>query len=252
MARWRHSFYALVPSWLSTGDGEKVLHTLGRVTDGFINRARLSLTARFPTYSGPTGLTMLGEERGIVKGRDESNTGYARRLRGWRGVRGHQVRGNPYAMLYQIWNYFGGMLVREIDSGGNVFTTARDGSESVTHGGVWNWDDAPAWYRFWIKIVPAADQGIAGWGPLSGHPWGASLQPGRGFTIGQKGVTPGDCRVVKNLFRGDHPWHMSGTKPEWAVLVLGEDESPEPDGTWRYWTDNGTPTRAPGWRFWKL
>jgi hypothetical protein len=143
MARWRHSFYKLVPSWLSTGDGEKVLHTLGRVTDGFIERARQSLTARFPTYSGPTGLAMLGDERGIIKGRDEGNAGYARRLRGWRGLRGHKVRGNPYAMLYQIWNYFGGMTVREVDAAGNVFTTARDGTESVTHGGVWNWDSDP-------------------------------------------------------------------------------------------------------------
>jgi hypothetical protein len=144
MARWRHSFYKLVPSWLSSGDGEKVLYTLGRLTDGFVDRARRSLTARFPTYSGPTGLAMLGDERGIVKGRNEGLDGYARRLRGWRGIRGHQVRGNPYAMLYQIWNYFGGMTVREMDAAGNVFTTARDGTESVTHGGSWNWDsDAP-------------------------------------------------------------------------------------------------------------
>ncbi len=142
MARWRHSFYKLVPSWLSSGDGEKVLYTLGRLTDGFIERARQSLTARFPTYTGPTGLALLGDERGIIKGRDEGLDGYARRLRGWRGIRGHQVRGNAYAMLYQIWNYFGGMTVREMDAAGNVFTRTRDGTESATHGGSWNWDSA--------------------------------------------------------------------------------------------------------------
>lgn len=480
MARWRHSFYKLVPAWLSSGDGEKVLYTLGRLTDGFIERARQSLTARFPTYSGPTGLAMLGDERGIQRGREEDNAGYARRLRGWRGIRGHKVRGNPYAMLYQIWNYFGGMTVREVDAAGNVFTTARDGTESVTHGGTWNWDapqpdidtpdhdfadgtdtgnilgsgslilhcdgtpgslvflnigtgdgntvtpasikgrgwnlagtsvttggtggpyrqfvywritgpyesftqvevacvatpvggatnrfigravNAPGvfasnpivevatavgngtsiatpalaapnldslglafiqgrlttysavsggwteldsertagstgigideqyiqmpkgsavasgtltlgatsavnmifvtvtqkpatpWYRFWLKLVPAPDQGIAahptfGEVEATGKTFGDARAAG--MTWGQTGVTAGDAAVVKNLFRGEHPWKMAGTKAEWLVLVLGEDEAHAPDGTWKYWTENGTPTRYAGWRYWKL
>lgn len=252
MARWRHSFYKLVPSWLSSGDGEKVLYTIGRLTDGFIERARQSLTARFPTYVGPDGLALLGDERGIIKGRDENLAGYARRLRGWRGRQGHQVRGNPYAMLRQVWNYFGGMKCQEVDNSGNVFTTLRDGTESATHGGSWSWDEDTSWWRFWLKLVPAPDQGISGWGPLSGMPWGASLQPGRGLTIGQRGVSVGDCRTVRNLFRGDHPWKMAGTKPEWLVLVLGEDEAHAPDGTWRYWTQDGVPQRYAGWRYWRL
>jgi hypothetical protein len=144
MARWRHSFYKLVPSWLSTGDGEKVLHTLGRLTDGYLERVRQSLTARFPSYAGPTGLRLLGAERGIVQGRSEDNAGYARRLQGWRGPRGHLTRGSAYAMLRQIWHYFGGIKVQELDPGGNVYTVLRDGTESATHGGSWDWD-APFW-----------------------------------------------------------------------------------------------------------
>lgn len=499
MARWRHSFYKLVPSWLSTGDGEKVLHTLGRVTDWFVERARQAYTARFPTYSAPTGLQMLGAERGLPRGKNENNVGYARRLHGWRGEHGHQVRGSAYAMLRQIWQYFGGIKAQEIDAGGNVFTVARDGAESATHGGFWNWDAPPPpvpgfpvagidptpdaaehdatagsdfgtpegagtgavevaasgagtltlhcdgtpgrliflnlvgnntettavprgegwvlvatnvaptgtggpythhvyrkicgpydtftnvvvdcvngdtvdgahfigravnvpgvftgdpvlevviadgdgtvvitpelagqtfntlalafiagrattytemagwaelgaertdgapgvavceqialnaagvgvapvavvlgatsavslifvsvqhkveqdWFRFWLKLVPESDQGIHSWGT-----WGEDAVRGTGTwgdgadeTWGQTGVTPGDAAVVSELFRGDHPWHMAGTKPEWLIVVLGQDEAHEPDGTWADWIYEGEPTRYEGWRYWKI
>lgn len=253
MARWRHSFYKLVPSWLSSGDGEKVLYTLGRLTDGFIERARLSLTARFPTYSSGVGLTMLGDERGIIKGKAENESGYARRLRGWRGDRGHLVRGNPFAMLWQIWNYFGGIVCRELDTGGNVFTIDRAGIASATHGGSWNWDGDSSWFRFWLKLVPDPDQ-MQSWGT-----WAQDAARGTGTwadganeTWGQTNVTPGDAKVVADLFQGDHPWKMCGTKPEWLCVVLGGDETPTPDGTWARWTDGTTAHRPVNWRFWRL
>jgi hypothetical protein len=485
--RWRHVFYSLVPSWLSSGDGEKVLYTLGRVTDAFVERARQSLTARFPTYVGPTGLRMLGEERGIVQGRGEANPGFARRLREWRGERGHLVRGSAYAMLRQIWHYFGGIKAQEIDTGGNVYTVERDGTESATHGGFWNWDEPPPpvagfddlaltppahdadagtdvgsllfsggigtaqsltltcdgtpgrliflnlstgigntmtpqgdgwdlvaenevtsgyvhrvyrkivgpyesftsvevvcvngglgvsnraigravnvpgvyrdgdvivevetassllaapptpalagtifdvlglgffagrtgtysavpgwteigaervaggplgigideqytrvpvggvpsdtlttggmtdprtsmifvsvrhklpqdWFRFWLKLVPSASHGITSWGTWAQDEargtgtWG----DGNNETWGQTGVTPGDARVIENLFKGARPWKMAGTKAEWLIVVLGQDEAHEPDGTWGSWIYEGEPTRYEGWRYWKL
>lgn len=245
--RWRSSFYNLVPSWLSSDDGEKVIYSLARVTDGFIERARQSLTARFPTYVGPTGLRMLGEERGIVRGRDEKNAGFARRLREWRGPRGHLVRGSAFGMLRQIWNYFGGMKCQEVDNSGNVYTIAQDGTESATHGGTWAWDTDSSWYRFWLKLIPGPEQGITGWGPLSAKPWGASLEPGRGFTIGQRGVTPGDCATVARLFTGTRPWKMSGTKLEWLIVVLDQDEAHAPNGEWDL-----TSQRYDGWRYWRF
>jgi hypothetical protein len=115
------------------------------------------------------------------------------------------------------------------------------------------------WWHFWLKLVPAADQGIESWGEIrpviAGSPvpvWGGNLQPGRGYTIGQKGVTPGDAAVVKNLFRGARPWKMAGTKAEWLILVLGQDEDHAPNGKWQFWTYGGVPQRQPTWRFWKL
>jgi hypothetical protein len=250
--RWRRIFYELVPSWLSSGDGEKVLYSLGRVTDAFIERARQSLVARFPTYVGPTGLRMLGSERGIIQGREENLVGYARRLREWRGQYGHLTRGSPFAMLRQIWNYFGGVKVQEIDTGGNVYTMSRMGEESATHGGSWDWDGDSSWFRFWLKMVPDADSTIKAWGPLSSFPWGHTLEPGRGLTVGQMGVTPGDAKTVKNLFKGSRPWKLAGTKAEWLICVLGQDEDHAPDGTWENWTYNGAPSRPAAWRFWKL
>lgn len=250
--RWRHIFYGLVPSWLSSGDGEKVLYSLGRVTDAFIQRARLSLEARFPTRTSPTGLRMLGEERGILQGRDENSKGFARRLIGWRGEHGHLVRGSAFAMLRQIWYYFGGIKTQEVDNRGNVFTVERDGTEYATHGGTWNWDGNADWWRFWLKMVPDVNSAIKAHGPISGKPYGLTLGAGKGKTIGQAGVTYGDARVVSNLFKGSRPWKMGGTKAEWLCLVLGQDEAHAPNGEWANWTYNGQPQRYAGWRYWKL
>lgn len=155
-------------------------------------------------------------------------------------------------MLRQIWQYFGGIKCEEIDTGGNVFTVARDGTESATHGGSWDWDGDPSWYRFWLKLIPEPDQGINAWGTFGSKPYGNTWGDGKGKTLGQTGVTPGDARTVKNLFRGDRPWKMAGTKAEWLICVLGQDEAHAPDGTWRYWTQDGVPTRYSGWRYWRL
>jgi hypothetical protein len=111
------------------------------------------------------------------------------------------------------------------------------------------------WYRFWLKLIPEPDQGIASWGPIKSGSvavWDGTLEPGRGYTIGQTGVTPGDARTIQDLFLGDRPWKMAGTKAEWLICVLGQDEAHAPDGTWRYWTSDGVPARYAGWRYWKL
>ncbi len=235
MSRWRHAFYKLVPSWLSTGDGEKVLYALGRLTDGFIERARRSLTARFPTYSGPTGLALLGDERGILKGRNEDNAGYARRLRGWRGPNGHQVRGTPFAVLFQIWNYLGGLECQTLDTAGNVYTIDTAGTRTATHGGSWDWDGDPAWYRFWLRLKPADATFLR----LGFHGEVAftteELLPGE--AIGLAGMSAGDADTVRRLFTGPHPWKPAGTKAEWMIVADGT-VSIVPDGTWHNWSKN--------------
>jgi hypothetical protein len=171
MSRWRTSFYKLVPSWLSTGDGEKVLFSLGLVADAFIERTRQSLTARFPRWTdtqgvthfgGRTALSMLGSERGIVQGRTEDTDGYTRRLREWRGPRGHLVRGNAYALLRQVWAYFGAMRADTIDANGNRFAVSSAAVESAARGVFWDWDaPAPAVPGAGVVSAPAHD-GAAG------------------------------------------------------------------------------------------
>ena len=246
MSRWRHAFYKLVPSWLSTGQGELVLYSLGRLTDGFIERARRSLTARFPTYSGPTGLALLGDERGILKGRNESLTGYARRLRGWRGPNGHQVRGTPFAVLFQIWNYFGGLESQSLDNAGNVYTIAADGTRTASHGGSWDWDGDASWWRFWLLLKPPSGMSF------SVQTAGGADVPGA--ALGMSGMSAGDADTVRRLFTGAHPWKPAGTKAEWLIVDdTGDPVPPTPDGTWGNWSKNqaGTqiPARPDGLRF---
>jgi hypothetical protein len=226
MARWRFSFYKLVPSWLSSGDGERVRYALGRLVDGFIERARRSAEARLPSRSGPTGLALLGAQRGIVQGRSEDPAGYARRLSGWRGIRGHQVRGNPFATAFQIWNYFGGICVKVIDNKGNVYTTALDGTESATHGGSWNWDGGTQWWRFWLRLGPVDPNFIVQTEAAADVPLAS---------VGMSGMNAADAAVMRNLFQGDHPWKMAGTRPEW-LIVATTGVAVVPDGTWSHWS----------------
>lgn len=253
--RWRRSFYKLVPSWLSTGDGEKVLYSIGRLTDGFIERARASLTARFPSYSGPTGLALIGKERGIVPGRTEDSAGYARRLIEWRGERGHLVRGSPFALLRQVWAYFGGMRCQTIDYNGNVFEVARDGTETVVHGATWNWSDDTRRPRFWVVIYPEPADGF-GAQPDFGDPalWGGALGTA-GYTVGQTGATIGDSRMFRGLFDSEHPWNPAGTLPEWLIISL-DGSPPVPDGTWGTWSFNTgavqVESRNQSMRYWSL
>lgn len=236
-ARWRYSFYKLVPSWLSTRDGEKVLFSLGIITDAFIEKARRSLTARFPTYSAPTGLKMLGAERGIVQGRTEANAGFARRLREWRGPRGHLVRGTPFAMLRQVWNYFGAMACDEIDTGGNVYSIDSAGAESATHGGEWNWDVTET------PVATAALDASAASDSCTG-----SLEASPSLLIG-----PGST--------GTFTCHCDGTPGRLIFLHVGSRQSADvtvtpPDDTWTLLaqSDATVGTGAPygAWLYYKI
>ena len=80
-------------------DGEKVLHSLALLKDAFDQIAHDRLTWRFPSYSGESGLALLGADRGILRGRSETKDHYVQRLLSWRWPRGHRVRGNGFALI---------------------------------------------------------------------------------------------------------------------------------------------------------
>jgi hypothetical protein len=263
--RFRNILPFVVPRWLSTGDGEAVLYTLGMMKDAATERLRQGLEARFPTRAAALGLStalaLAGEMRGIPRGRDETDSHYAARLKAWRFPRGHRVRGNAFALLEQVSEYFGGVRCWTIDTKGTYRERDVDGTQSAENLGAaaWDWDTLAAsyWGRFWIGIDPTSvAPALMGETPDFGDPdlYGGELYDDA-YSIGQTGVTPYDVEAIRGLFRGTHPWHPQGTRPEWVIIQLdGTDQTP--DDTWEHWSaDNGThkiPSRYSGWRYWSM
>jgi hypothetical protein len=253
--RFRNLFKFFVPSWLSTGDGEKVLWALTAVIDAANERIRQGLLARFPTYAPASALKLIGLDRGIVRGRDETNAHYAQRLIRWRRPRGHRVRGSAFALLEQFAEYFGGLDCYTIDVKGNRHDRTVDGEESYSYGNDWDWDGEgalPRWARFWVVLDLS---GIASAQLDFGDPdlWGGALGT-PGYSIGQQGVTSEDVNALRRMMRG-RAWKPAGTRSEWVIVSLDGSE-PAPDGTWLNWSSNiggtQTATRSSDFRYWSL
>jgi hypothetical protein len=247
----------LVPSWLSEGEGGKVLTALARLYDENIARWRAGLNARFPSRTDEACLAVIGRDRLIVRGRTESAANYATRLVAWRYPRGHRVRGNPFALLEQIVKYWGDVFAAyTAEKNGDVCRREIEGTESFAQDVAFEWDLRPdaEWSRFWVVLESAGtftaqlDWGDAGlWGGDFFH---------AGYTIGQQGAGVEDVRAMRRLMTG-HAWRPSGTQPEWICVQIDTGATMGPDGgAYQYWSKDvaGVRMRArdPRFRYWSL
>ncbi len=247
----RGLYKSLIPSRFYQGEGNKVLYSLALVKDFYLTRVRRGLEARMPSRTGASGLTLLGDDRGIPRGRAEIAKHYASRLIGWRYPRGHRVRGSAFGLLDQVFEYFGGVACSTIDVKGNYHAHALDGTTSFSYGNAWDWDGIPAtprWGRFWLMISPVLAD-------ASGIVARASLDevyatPNQG--VGQRGLGPQDANAIRNLFRGKHPWKPAGTRQQWLIVNL-DGTTQTPDATWANWSKNvgfsQVAARYSGWRY---
>lgn len=243
MRNFRQIFKFLLPAHFTTGEGELVLIALSAVKDIFLTRIRAGLEARFPTKAGPSANALTGADRGIIKGRSETDAHYANRLVSWRYPKGHRVRGNGPALLEQIWEYFGGGFALNTEQhNAKQWHRAADGTETVATVGGWDWDSATLedwndkWARFWIVIdgttliEAAPDFGDA---DLYGGSLGNSA-----YAVGHTGVSADDVIAIRKLFRG-RAWKPSGTRAMWAIVSLN-GTTPNPEGAYERWArDDG-------------
>lgn len=214
---WRHLFRWCVPWWLSEGEGGAVLHSLALLKDATMMRARLALEARFPSRSPEDGLSLLGQDRLIYRGRTETSEHYAGRLIQWRS-RGHRLRGTAYALLSQISEYYGGVQCRVVTARGKVY----ERSAATYSTSPWAWDTGIGWGRFWIVVTEPPT--TRRWPKLLGA-WGGRVGPtGRGYSVRYSaGVLSEDGLAIRRLVFGGHPWRPAGVRPEWLIY--------SPDGT---------------------
>lgn len=101
---YRDRIRAIVPPWLRTGNNGKVLWALALQLDTYADMLVAGVKLRFPGLYTYETLAPIGRERGIRRGRIESNLTYAGRLIRW--LTDHKVRGGPYAMLAQLHAHY--------------------------------------------------------------------------------------------------------------------------------------------------
>jgi hypothetical protein len=240
-------------------DGEKVLYSLALVKDAFSQIYRDRFEARFPSRAGESALALIGADRAILRGRSETKEHYADRLIAWRSPRGHRVRGNGFALLEQISEYFGGGFDMYTEqTNGFRFHRAADGTESSDTGSSWDWDSdtnpdwGAQWSRFWI-VIDGTD--LIAETPAYGD---AALYGGgrndSSYAIGHTGVSADDVLALRKLFRG-RAWKPAGTRAMWAVVSL-DGTVPVPEGYWGRWARvDGTHYEAARndlFRYWAL
>ena len=236
--RFRHLLYSLVPSWLRTGDGEKLLYSIGLLLDGFAERWRLSGLASDPTTAPDDALSYLGRDRRITRGRAESSSDYADRLLGY--LDAHRAQGNPFTLMDQLYAYLqtSGVTIRTVDRRGNWFERASDGTRSYTLNQMnWDWDGGLffLWSRFWVIIF--SDNGP--WSTQWNHPGGSA-------TDGTTDATEDEIAAVRAIIRD---WKPAHARCEWIIVCFdapagkfGPATGDDPGGAWGVWS-SGTPRR---------
>lgn len=219
--------YKRLPGWLSDdsrSDGAPLLYSTGLIIDAFLERARQSIEARFPLRALTNeALEYLGRDRGILRGRAESDESYAQRLIEWRYPFGHRVRGNAWGMLAQIRFYFLSTTKQfAITRRGSWFQLDADATETyaLDTGLFAGGDDLPVspnWARFWLGI-----NAPVGWSlPVLtiGDPnlWGGVISDDSEYVIGLDGATQSDIQAFRIIAED---WKMSGSKAEYLFVVL--------------------------------
>lgn len=264
MKTFRQIYKFLVPSWLSSdeldhgeGEGGRVLVSISAMLDAYAERVRLGLEARMPSRATPSANALTAGDRGIVRGKVETEDQFKARLLAWRTPRTHLVRGNAYEALDQLWHYFRGTdtdginsaHMRTIDAHGNSYEilTAPIPGDEVGESrrddiGVFDWDNSDPdvdWSRFWLILLNPSAISIAMQFDLGNVSlWGGTLGL-PGHLLGIRGMTPADILAIRSFFQ-DRNWHPGNTQPEWFIVSftgagLGGGIV-TPDGTYKNWS----------------
>lgn len=234
----------LAPRWLTEGDGELLGYALDILKDAFAERMRQALLIRFPEQ-GPDGtpapadaLAAMGRDRRVVRGLNETDASYVRRLKSWLDDR--KTAGNAFALMARLAEYTGaGTSFRTVDNSGNWYRREADGSQSVLiRQANWNWDgDTAKWARFWVIVYGFR----AAAGTFGG---GASIGGSASATIGST-TTRDEVATIRAIIKD---WKPAGTRCRNIILALDDasfdPSAPEPDGSWGTWSENDAGTQV--------
>lgn len=233
-SRFRYVFYKLLPSWLTSGEGERLWYVLSYLKDAMAERGQQSTFARFPQYAADkTALRYLGRDRAMLRGLRESDESYARRLVSFRGLLSHKTRGGAVTMVRQIANHLPVSQPGDSVTISALAPLAKKVSQTydadVSAGGAF---DAPVHSAPEYPVVVPAEQWSRFSIAVDGYPqwrdidkvgdvdlWGNGKVGGVGEpVIGINGMSASDLTGLRALVRF---WKPAGTQPDY-LLTLGK------------------------------
>lgn len=257
----RDTIRRISPPWLQGFWGYRLMYSLAIPLDAFGDGLVASIKLRFPNVYSAETLPLIGRERGIRRGPDETDEGYAVRQRDW--WEAHRHRGNPYNLLGRVLvGYLTPHLVkmREVNNAGAWYTRNADGTTEYHFASPWNWNwdnDTFHWSRIWVIIYPPADlwTNNGAWG--AGDAWGPNTfgQPSWGSS-----ATPEQVTAIRELIT---EWHAAHARCVNIVVAFDDTKfdpaggpANYPDGSWAlgYRLDGSghqIPTREPTAIYWK-
>lgn len=238
----------LVPPWLSDRVGKNVgyrfLWAIVALFDHLIEIALQGLVARFPGAGTNTALPLIGRSRGIPRGRNETASSYAERLRTF--LEQWSRAGSDEETARQLQAYLNaGTRIRVFRrKDGACLTLNADGTVVRHATTAWDWDSvshperAGFWSEEWIVVYST---------PFA-------LRPGTiGDVTGMDGrclghmSTPQEADVARGILGS---WKSAHTRVRAVIFTsdasLFDPDTPAsmPDGTWGAWSTRGSSSRV--------
>lgn len=169
----RDAVKQLSPPWLADGFAEKFLYNIGLGGDAVLEKMNQAMQARMPGRCDPSALPIIGTDRLMGQGPNESNAAYATRLK--KAFDTWQHAGSRRAVLQQVLGYVSnplnvstgqvpiGAIVGSSSAGTystwDVFYNTSDTAKPPHHQRVapsnWNWDGTyTPWQAFLVLYFP--------------------------------------------------------------------------------------------------
>jgi hypothetical protein len=273
----RDSILANAPPWFpdrspsnpsQPGAGGSLLYALGLLIDCLDEAIRQGVTDRFPTIGqgivingltlscDPTALPLIGNDRLIDRGFQETDGSYCARLVQWLST--WSIAGNAWSVLQNLLGYVSpaAPIWRIVTSVG-IWDSMNDPAAPVTGTptwrvyptapGNWDWDGNQSnWWRFFTIVYPPASLWVAApnwgatglyWGGYSGS-WGLSASSAQVASM----------RKIVGKFLREGSWC------QWMIVSFDSTLFPPlqtlpssklPDGTWGPWSKTVSGQRVP-------
>jgi hypothetical protein len=230
-----------LPSWLNDGDedksfGYRVLWVLTRFLDAGISAAIQGSLAAVGRGT-PTALKYVGDARGVIRGRLDTDESYRAKLPTW--IQRWKEAGSQRRLAREVWEYLGDSRVRVVNRAGHWVSIDIDGTTTETDAS-WDWDsvsnperndpDNPWWSDEWIIIYPTYAVRGGTFGDLTGDDDGFGL----GHLCPRAQVDA--IKLIIDRYKAAHScvraviWTSDPDRFDPAV------DASKPDGTWGQWS----------------